>query len=354
MDIKNLGNAQVLLFVNSTNSDLVLYGIQEALSLGRTGLNYVVFTNQRNLPLLSSWIDSDKLVISSYGPNSSGDILDIIKSIYLAMSLLVVKKHAVLHFTSVNIKNIFPLLLARFIGLRTKSTIHDVVPHEGRSNADMLFNKILVRLSNEFVVYSEYSKSLLRGLLGSNEKKIHLRILGGFDLLYERRQDIAKHNINTILIFGRLEKYKGLNIVIELARSNTDKVFHIYGRGNCASMIKEANLDNIQLFEGYIEDKELPLIFMKYHYIFLPYTSATQSGVVKLAQYFGCYPVATDVGAFSEQIENDNFGLLVNLSGWNRVFNILEGIYPNSSVLQKYWSKFTVEKCINQITKEYQ
>ena len=353
MVTKSIKKAQVLLFINSTNSDLFLYGIQEILSLERLGQDYVVFTNHHNLRLLTTWTDSDNIIISSYGRNSSGDILDIIKSLYMAMLLLFAKRRAVVHFTSVNIKNLFPLFVGRFVGLRTKSTIHDIIPHEGRSQADVVFNKILLRLSEEFVVYSNYSKRLLRSLLGSKEKTIHSRILGGFDLLYERQQDILKLNIDTILIFGRLEKYKGVNTIIELARSNPNRVFHVYGRGNCASWITEANLDNICLFEGYIEDQELPRVFMQYHYIFLPYTSATQSGVVKLAQYFGCFPVATDIGAFSEQIEYDDVGLLLELSQWNRVFNILESVHINSSVLLKYWSKFNVEKCIKQISREY-
>ena len=78
------------------------------------------------------------------------------------------------------------------------------------------------------------------------------------------------------------------------------------------NIIANHNLqNNIRLVEGYVPDCEVEKYFAASDLIVLPYTSATQSGIVQIAYGFEKPVVVTSVGGLPDVVENGKTGYVV-------------------------------------------
>lgn len=346
--------AKVVLFGNSTNSDLVNYLVQEIMALEELKINTLVWSNAANIETLRGVSFEASIWTSSSGTSSSKGLSDIIKSFFIGLSLIFLRRRTLIHFTSVNIKNFFPLIFARLFGYKVKSTLHDVSPHEGRSYLDYVFNNAVIWLSNEIVLYSAFSKQELEKSRSVVNKRILVRTIGGYDLMYPRVKNL-KRNVNLrILFFGRIEPYKGIDIFLELAKANKNYEFVVAGKGTLSDLVRTIDLPNLTFIDRYISDTDIPDFFNGFNYIFLPYRSATQSGVVALAQYFGVYPIVSNVGAFSEQIQNKDHGMVIGVDEWPMVFSFLKGHNFSRQNLIEHAKETESRSCIETIKLEYE
>ena len=120
-----------------------------------------------------------------------------------------------------------------------------------------------------------------------------------------------------ILFFGRVEEYKGLKYLIKAHEIlKQKKVYHkivIAGRGTELDKYKNI-LDKNPHFEikdYYIPPEEIANLFLNSNIVVLPYTDATQSGVLMMAMNYARPVIATRVGAIPEIIVDGYNGLLV-------------------------------------------
>ena len=352
--IRKYRNSEVVLFGNSTNGDLVNYLVQEIIALEELNICTTIWSNAANISRIKVASYKSLVWMSSQGKSSSKGVIDVLKSFFIGLSLVVIRKKSVIHFTSVNIKNFIPLLFARLFGCNVKSTIHDVTPHDGRGYLDIMFNNIVIWLSNELVVYSAFSKQELERRRNIGSKRILQRKIGGYDLMYQRALCFKRNVPMRILFFGRIEPYKGIDIFLELVKANASYDFVVAGKGTLSELVLSYDLPNLTFINRYIPDTEIPDFFSGFDYIFLPYKSATQSGVVALAQYFGVYPVVSNVGAFSEQIQNIDYGMLIGVNEWPRVFSFLKGHDFSKKKLIEHAKNMESRCCIQTIKREYE
>ena len=75
-----------------------------------------------------------------------------------------------------------------------------------------------------------------------------------------------------------------------------------------------AETKNVSIVNRWVDDAEVPAIFRAADIVMIPYTSASQSGVIALAATFGCPVIATRVGGLPEQIRDGETGVLVEPS----------------------------------------
>ena len=129
------------------------------------------------------------------------------------------------------------------------------------------------------------------------------------------RSDTAR----TILFFGRITRYKGLELLIHAFRISQsrwpDLRLQIVGEGDLrpyARLIAETK--NVSVVNRWVEDAEVPSIFQAADIVTIPYLSASQSGVIALAATFGCSVIATRVGGLPGQIRDGETGILVEPS----------------------------------------
>lgn len=121
----------------------------------------------------------------------------------------------------------------------------------------------------------------------------------------------------TILFFGRIWPYKGLDqlILAEPAIAAAVPQVRIVVAGEGQDWSEYAPLvtdpDRYDVRNRYVSDEERHELFLGADVVVLPYVDATQSGVVTLAQRYARPVVASAVGGLVEQVDHDRSGLLV-------------------------------------------
>lgn len=201
--------------------------------------------------------------------------------------------------------------------VRIKSTIvrgiHDYIQHSG-------FNKgKLLQLSSDFnILFNKhfifYSDNQLRLFKEKHQGK-HAANVGMVNLDYgmSSLEPMPLTDSLKLLFFGRIDEYKGLDTLIgameELYSQNKKKIkLTICGRGayweKCKSLISHSELYDLNI--KFIDNDEIPDLFMSNHFLVLPYKDATQSGPMMIALNYGIPVIAPDIPAFSEFCDNEN------------------------------------------------
>lgn len=103
-----------------------------------------------------------------------------------------------------------------------------------------------------------------------------------------------------VLFFGRIEAYKGLDILVHAFRSASlpDSIkLVIAGKGEMPGVSEDSR---IIFINRYIDDKEIRSLYKNAGCVVYPYISATQSGVLSIASYFGTPIITSDLPFFKE------------------------------------------------------
>lgn len=220
---------------------------------------------------------------------------------------------------------IFMGLLASRQSKKTKkiAIIHNLIPHESRF-FDKWFNAFFIKRYDGFVVMSESVENDLL-LMKPDAKYIRLNHpwydhFGGAISCSEARQQLQIHpDKKTILFFGLIRDYKGLDLLVE-AFSNLSDDYQLLIAGEVYSNLKKYQ-DQIQsskvkerifFFNKYIPDTEVALFFSAADVCVLPYRTATQSGVTAIAFHFELPMIVTDVGGLKDIVGEDKMGIVVS------------------------------------------
>lgn len=108
---------------------------------------------------------------------------------------------------------------------------------------------------------------------------------------------------NYILFFGRIEKYKGVDLLCEAFRMSAklrdNYRLVIAGTGEPPATAHENGIITIN---RYIADEEVAALMRGAACVVFPYISATQSGVLSLSCYFRRPTVVSDIPFFMEHV----------------------------------------------------
>ncbi len=240
--------------------------------------------------------------------------------------------------------------------------VHNAIPHEPH-----FFDKPLARLlfkqCRGFVTLSDAVAEDVRRLCSGarcvvSPHPLYDQFGQKLDLLVARER-LGLPSRKTLLFFGLIRDYKGLDLLIE-AMGKLDESYQLLIAGECyGSFEKYQRLINAssaceRIFPHihFIPDQEVSLFFSAADALVLPYRSATQSGVVSIAYYFDCPMVSTPVGDFEESVGRTGTGIVVPevsagalAEGIIRVFEperrmgFLQGIAREKQ--ERSWQKFT-------------
>lgn len=128
----------------------------------------------------------------------------------------------------------------------------------------------------------------------------------------------------TILFFGRIRPYKGMEYLLDAFRvlpagkqnyrlivaGEPIKGCEEYVQEIRSTVSKDFDPEQIMLRMNFIPDDEVELYFKAADVLVLPYKEIFQSGVLFLAYAYGLPVVATDVGSFGEEIVEGRTGFL--------------------------------------------
>jgi glycosyltransferase involved in cell wall biosynthesis len=225
-------------------------------------------------------------------------------------------------------------LYYKLLGKKVVLTLHNVNAGR-RDSSDSSLNRISLRaqyrLADHTFVHTEKMKSELLeefGVQGSRVTVIPFGINNSVPntnltpIEAKRRLGISDAE-KTILFFGNIAPYKGLEYLVEafqrLVAGHDDYRLIIAGRPkNCETYwttLREAIRSNalggrVLLREDYIPDDETEVYFKAADVLALPYRHIYQSGVLFLGYSFGLPVLAADVGSLKDDIVEGKNGFV--------------------------------------------
>lgn len=209
--------------------------------------------------------------------------------------------------------------------------IHDAEIHSGESNKGMLrkITSFLIKKSDKIIVLSKSQKKILQDK-GYGDKII-LSVHGHFDF-YSKYARSVKEEPGTILLFGRIKEYKGLKYLLE-ANSLIKTKHHIIiaGEGD----LSEYDLTGIEVHNEFISDSEVAKYFRKASVVVLPYTEATQTGIIPIAYSFKKPVVVTNVGSLPDVVIDGKTGFIVLPKDQQKLAEKISKVLSNSSLRKK-------------------
>lgn len=206
--------------------------------------------------------------------------------------------------------------------IKIVSLVHNAISHE-RTLVEKPLAKFFFNRCDAFIVFSEPVKSDLLKLKPNANTLLQTHpIYDHYAEPIDRQEACDRLNLKrdkkNLLFFGLIRDYKGLDILIE-SMDYLDDSYQLIIAGECygsfdryQQMIDHSSRkDNIVVFEQYIHDEMVSILFSAADVLVLPYRSATQSGVVALAYQMELPMIGTDVGALGAAIATSHTGLVV-------------------------------------------
>jgi glycosyltransferase involved in cell wall biosynthesis len=220
------------------------------------------------------------------------------------------------HFTGPHLWN--PLLLSalRRTGIPTIQTIHDLHPHAGSSYGRLLYlwNGWVRRTAGHILVHGErFRQQLLEE--GTVPERITQTPLTHLFLSHARERSLRESPPPIryepwALFIGRLEAYKGIDILVQAA-VQLGAGITIAGQGELVNLIRRPIPLNVTLRNELVADEDAIDLVRRCGVLVLPYIEASQSALVAAAYFFQKPVIGTRVGALPEYIIEGETGWVI-------------------------------------------
>lgn len=194
-------------------------------------------------------------------------------------------------------------------------TLHDINAHYGENTfINKLTNYFYLKIANYVFVHGE---SLKKELLEKGFENDNVSVIKHGDYsFFTNYSDKEITEDGSILFFGRIEDYKGLEYLLKsvpLIKKEVDNLnIIIAGRGN---LTKYTDLikgnENLEVINKYIEDDQVAELFQRASIVAMPYIEGSQSGIIPIAYSFKKPVVVTDVGSIPEVVDDGITGFVV-------------------------------------------
>lgn len=230
------------------------------------------------------------------------------------------------------------------------TTIHDVETHPGDSDTRTLPGwapELMVRQSGHVVVHGEGLKRKVLARYSKSPDRVHVLSHPAIHRYAEfaRRQNMVRapdDGTLRVLLFGRVFAYKGLEHLIRaeaiLQNTLSNLRVTVAGRGDDPRMFKPLMGDarRYDIRNRFIEDAEVAQLFLDTDIVVLPYTEASQSGVLNLAATFGKPVIVTDVGELRQTVQPNGLGLVVPPGDAEQLARAIRLLAENSELRRNF------------------
>jgi glycosyltransferase involved in cell wall biosynthesis len=196
-----------------------------------------------------------------------------------------------------------PRLLAAVRGLPLALMIHDPRPHLGSARRPLrlrLWQWLWVSRANLLLVHSE----ALAPVVGA--RKPVRALPHGASV---RRAPAAAPSRPTVVLFGRLEYYKGVRVLLAAMdlvwEARPETLLVIAGQGPELEVVPRD--PRIEVVAGYVPEADVERLMERASLVVLPYLEASQSGVGVQAIGRGIPIVVTDVGGLPDLALDSTF-----------------------------------------------
>jgi glycosyltransferase involved in cell wall biosynthesis len=226
------------------------------------------------------------------------------------------------------------MLYYKILGKRIVLTAHNVNTRK-RDSKDTRLNRLTLgiqyRLADHIFVHTEKMKLELVDGFGARGRRVTVIPFGINNSVpntrltpaeAKQRLGIATDD-KTILFFGRIKPYKGLEYLIaafhKILAQHKDYRMVIVGRpfdcesywaGISQSICEDVEKGRVVLRKDFIPDEETEVYFKAADVLVLPYLDIFQSGVLFLGHSFGLPVLAADVGSLKDDIVEGETGFV--------------------------------------------
>lgn len=215
----------------------------------------------------------------------------------------------IIYIESFHVWNYPIMLYCKHNNVTLACSLNDVIIHQGDSHVTIkkIFNYSQVVLADRVVMRSKNGLENAQKMYPKYKTKMYRT-----DLWYTFPPYCPPQG-NTILFFGRMNRYKGIDNLYELIKRTPELNYVVAGKADDSDteiINKIAELSNVKLENRVIPYNDMHEYFYSARCIVLPYKSATQSGVILDSAKHSRPAVAFNVGALGEQIIDEKTGLL--------------------------------------------
>jgi glycosyltransferase involved in cell wall biosynthesis len=181
----------------------------------------------------------------------------------------------------------------------------------------------MVDAVDRIVVHSQFVKQAAQRDWGTSTAKFSVMPLVHLNFAYQRYRQIRQDEKrffsyeDLVLLFGRLEEYKGIYEFIDAARfldaSDLQIKMVVAGSGGLSLELKACeSLPNLEIRNWQIGDDETIELFGRAGLVVLPYTEGSQSALIPLAYLFKKPVLVTRVGALPEYVRDGVTGRVLD------------------------------------------
>ncbi len=255
------------------------------------------------------------------------------------------------------IDGIILTMLFKLMGKTCVYTVHDVLPHDRSNLLNKLLFKGVYKLQNKLIAHTAYIKSRLIKEFSIKSGKIAIIKHGVYNInetpeitTHTARKELGLNDSDFVMLFyGAIARYKGLDLLfdtfnmLENDMPNTIKLL-IAGKvrpdykEEFDDLINGMSSPNIRYFSGYQDDIMTEKFFKSANLTVLPYSEASQSGVLFLSYAFGVPVIAPDIGGFPDDIIAYKTGLLFAKGDKKSLYNSISD-YLNKFINNTDFSK---------------
>lgn len=218
--------------------------------------------------------------------------------------------------------------MVRKSGIKVLAITDNVIPHEKRIG-DAAFAKYFIKSCDGFVTMSKAVMKDLENFTTTKHKKYLLHPLYtsfGEKLNKSDARKVLgiKDDVNLVLFFGLIRKYKGLDMLLDAfneLKENPNITLLIAGefyedKQPYLDLIEKYQIQNqVILHAKFIANEDVKLYFSAADLVALPYRTATQSGVTQVSFHFEVPTLVTNVGGLGEIIPHHKAGYVVEPNG---------------------------------------
>lgn len=271
---------------------------------------------------------------------------------------LIIKKNKidVVHFQWSNIP-ILETIFIFFVKNQTKVfyTAHNTTLFHGeKKRIHQLFNlgrEKFLRSLNKIIVHTEYSKKVLVNLYPHLVKKIDIVPYGQEYFLSREEKDnksnketVLNSNETSILFFGQISFYKGIDILLEAVKVMQEKnfVIQIYGRPeiDINQFLNYSKIngisDKVKWNLSYLSNFELDEALKSSDILVFPYRHIDQSSALMSSLIYGKPIVASKIGGFKEILKDKVNGYLFEKENFKELALKLDSLISSKTDREKF------------------
>lgn len=200
---------------------------------------------------------------------------------------------------------------------------HNLIPHEKQPGTEFFTGRLLKQVHGMVCLSASVVEDAHFFRPNLPVKLLPHPVYNIYGEKVDRHEALQKLKLSDehkyLLFFGLIRKYKGLDLLLHALPMVKEKGWKLIVAGEFyenreeydAIIDKYSLEDKTIIYDKYIPDREVGLLFSVADLVVQPYRTATQSGVTQISYYFGIPMIVTNVGGLPEIVDHGKTGYVV-------------------------------------------